>query len=193
MSALGQKQTCYPTLSEVRFVPEADICGHHVFLEMRICARPDFLRQSASQVSTRLTCSTARYELTAPKAARQPPKPLEHAMRSKEHLASWDLFQRAVTLLLVACVVLLAVFTTLTWIYLAAISREIAVATSNHSESVRALLAALGDRERYNSAALLCGRPSVPVTPGYTASESCLCAASRPTRGLAGNCSTVAC
>ena len=62
-------------------------------------------------------------------------------MRSKEHLADWDLFQRAVSLLLVACVVLVAVFTTVTWIYLAAISREIAVATSNHSESVRALLA----------------------------------------------------
>jgi hypothetical protein len=62
-------------------------------------------------------------------------------MRTKEHLADWDLFQRAVTLLLVAFVVVMAVLTTVTWIYLAAISREIAVATSNHSESVRALLA----------------------------------------------------
>ena len=75
------------------------------------------------------------------KSRKAPPKLLEHVMRSKEHLADWYLFQRAVTLLLVACVVLMAVFTTVTWIYFAAISREIAVATSNYSESVRAVLA----------------------------------------------------
>ena len=45
------------------------------------------------------------------------------------HLSDWDLFQRAVSLLLID------------GNDLAAIRREIAVATSNHSESVRALLA----------------------------------------------------
>ena len=60
-------------------------------------------------------------------------------MRSKEQFADQDLFQRTVTVLLVACVLLMAVSTTVTWIYLAAISREITVATSSQSESVRAL------------------------------------------------------
>jgi hypothetical protein len=51
------------------------------------------------------------------------------------------MFAKGPNALPAACVVLMAVFTTVTWIYLAAISREIAVATSTHSESVRALLA----------------------------------------------------
>lgn len=60
-------------------------------------------------------------------------------MRSKEQFADQDLFQRTVTVLLVACVLLMAVSTTVTWSYLAAISREITVATRSQSESVRAL------------------------------------------------------
>jgi hypothetical protein len=83
----------------------------------------------------------ARYVLTQPTPQGQPSKRLEHAMRSKEHIVDWDFSQRPATLLLVACVVLMAVLLVVTWIYLAAISRDIAIAASNQSESVRTLLA----------------------------------------------------
>jgi hypothetical protein len=63
-------------------------------------------------------------------------------MRTNEPFADKDLFQRTVTVLLAACVLLMAASTAVTWIYLAAINREITVATSSQSESVRALLAA---------------------------------------------------
>ena len=63
-------------------------------------------------------------------------------MRSKEQFADHDFFKKTVTVLLIACVLLMIVPTTVTWIYLAAISREITVATSGQSESIRALMAA---------------------------------------------------
>jgi type II secretory pathway component PulJ len=62
-------------------------------------------------------------------------------MRNKEHIVDLDFSQRPATLLLVACVVLMAVLLVVTWIYLAAISRDIAIAASNQSESARALIA----------------------------------------------------
>ena len=62
-------------------------------------------------------------------------------MRSKEPIVDWDFSQPPATLLLVACAALMAVLLAVTWIYLAAISRDIAIATSNQSESVRALIA----------------------------------------------------
>jgi len=65
-----------------------------------------------------------------------------NAMRSKEQFADHDFFKKTVTVLLIACVLLMIVSTTVTWIYLAAISREITVATSGQSESIRALMAA---------------------------------------------------
>ena len=99
----------------------------------------DFDRQGGLRPMRHPT-SQACYVLKAPNAVRQSSKPLEHEMRRKEHLTGWNLFQRAVTLLLIACVVLLALFATLMWSYLAAISRDVALATSNHAESARALL-----------------------------------------------------
>jgi hypothetical protein len=63
-------------------------------------------------------------------------------MCSKEQFADQDFFKKTVTGLLIVCVLLMIVSTTVTWIYLAAISREITVATSGQSESIRALMAA---------------------------------------------------
>ncbi len=63
-------------------------------------------------------------------------------MRSKEQFANQDLFKKTVTVLFIACVLVMVVSTTVTWIYLAAISREITVATSVQSESIRALMTA---------------------------------------------------
>src|SRR5262245_38232011 len=83
----------------------------------------------------------ARYLPTAP-IARGNLLSWSNAMRTKEPFADKDLFQRTVTILLAACVLLMAASTALIWIYLAAINREIGVATSSQSESVRALLAA---------------------------------------------------
>ena len=71
-------------------------------------------------------------------------------MRSKEQFADQDLFQRTMTVLLVACVLLMAVSTTVTWIYLAAISREITVIASSQSESVRTLSAMNGQQAAAN-------------------------------------------
>ena len=65
-----------------------------------------------------------------------------NAMRSKEQFADQDFFKKTVTVLLIACVLLMIASTTVTWIYLAAINREITVATSGQSESIRALMAA---------------------------------------------------
>ena len=73
-----------------------------------------------------------------------------NAMRSKEQFADQDLFQRTVTVLLAACVLLMAASTTVTWSYLAAISREITVATSGQAESVRALSAMNGQQTAAN-------------------------------------------
>jgi Tfp pilus assembly protein PilO len=61
--------------------------------------------------------------------------------RIKEHLGGWNLFQRAVTLLLTACVILLAAYAALVWFYLSAMSRDMAVLTSNQAETGRAFLA----------------------------------------------------
>jgi hypothetical protein len=66
---------------------------------------------------------------------------MEHEMRSKEHVTDWNLAQRAATLLLAGCLVLLALLTTVTWFYLAAMSRDTALAAAAQAESARALLA----------------------------------------------------
>ena len=61
-------------------------------------------------------------------------------MRTREHLKEWNLFQRAVTLLLAACVILLTAYAALAWFYLSALSRDIAVLSSNQAETGRAFL-----------------------------------------------------
>jgi cell division protein FtsB len=59
----------------------------------------------------------------------------------KESVGGGLLFERAVTLLLAACVTLLAAHIALTWFYVSAITRDITVVTTNQAETVRALLA----------------------------------------------------
>lgn len=59
----------------------------------------------------------------------------------KEHLGSFNLFQRAMTLLLTVCVILLAGYAALTWFYLSAMRRDMAVLISNQAAIERSLLA----------------------------------------------------
>ena len=56
-------------------------------------------------------------------------------------IEGWGLFERAVTLLLAACVTLLAAQAVLTWFYVSAISRDLNVVTANQAETARAFLA----------------------------------------------------
>jgi hypothetical protein len=56
-------------------------------------------------------------------------------------IEGWGPFERAVTLLLAACVTLLAAQAVLTWFYVSAISRDLNVVTANQAETARAFLA----------------------------------------------------
>ena len=62
-------------------------------------------------------------------------------MSQIKEIKGWGLFERAVTLLLAACMTLLAAQAALTWFYVSAISRDINVVTTNQAETARALLA----------------------------------------------------
>ena len=56
-------------------------------------------------------------------------------------IEGWGLFERAVTLLLAACVTLLAAQAVVTWFYVSAISRDLNAVTANQAEMARAFLA----------------------------------------------------
>jgi Tfp pilus assembly protein PilO len=64
---------------------------------------------------------------------------LECEMSQIKEIGGWGLFERAVTLLLAACVTLLAAQTALTWFYVSA-SRDINLVTTDQA-TARALLA----------------------------------------------------
>jgi Tfp pilus assembly protein PilO len=62
-------------------------------------------------------------------------------MTHGKKVGEWGVFERVVTLLLAACVILLAAQAALTWFYVSGITQEIQVVSANQAETARALLA----------------------------------------------------